>query len=91
MADLRDSRFLCPPSFLADPDVDRSMLALASLLLVMPFLHLRSNHALLFLLHPLILLGICPRGNHRDDDITIVSMTYIMSLMNIHYRQTCID
>jgi len=27
----------------------------------------------------------------RDDDITIVSMTYIMSSMNIHYRQTCID
>jgi len=37
------------------------------------------------------MLGICPRGNHRDDDIMIVSMTYIMSLMNIHYRQTCID
>ena len=36
-------------------------------------------------------LGIYPRGNHRDDDIMIVSMTYIMSSMNIHYRQTCID
>ena len=38
-----------------------------------------------------LVLGICPRGNHRDDDITIVSMTYIMSSVNIHYRQTCID
>ena len=37
------------------------------------------------------MLGICPRGNHRDDDITIVSMTYIMNSVNIHYRQTCID
>jgi len=37
------------------------------------------------------LLGIWPRGNHRDDDITIVSITYIMSSMNIYYRQTCID
>ena len=37
------------------------------------------------------LLGICPKGNHRNDDIMIVSMTYIMSLMNIHYRQTCTD
>jgi len=40
---------------------------------------------------PTLLLGILPRDNHRDDDITIVSITYIMSLMNIHYRQTCID
>jgi len=38
-----------------------------------------------------MLLGICPRGNHRDDDIMIVSITYIMSSVNIHYRQTCID
>ena len=37
------------------------------------------------------MLGLYPRGNHRDDDITIVSMTYIMSSVNIHYRQTCID
>ena len=37
------------------------------------------------------LLEICPRGNHRDDDITLVFMTYIMSSVNIHYRQTCID
>lgn len=36
-------------------------------------------------------MGICSRGNHRNDDITIVSMTYIMSSMNIYYRQTCND
>jgi hypothetical protein len=27
---------------------------------------------------PSIVLGICPRGNNRDDNITIVSMTYII-------------
>ena len=37
------------------------------------------------------LLGICPRGSHRDDDITIASKTYIVSSVNIYYRQTCID
>jgi len=36
-------------------------------------------------------LEIWPRDNHRDDDIKIVSMTYIMSSMNIPYKQTYID
>ena len=38
-----------------------------------------------------LVLGICPRGGHRDDDIMIISITYIMSSMNIHYSQTCIE
>jgi hypothetical protein len=35
-------------------------------------------------------LGICPRGNHRDDDIVIVSMIYYV-FIEYPLKTTCID
>jgi hypothetical protein len=39
---------------------------------------------------PQLLLGICPRGNHRDDDIATVSMIYYVFIEYL-LKTTCID
>jgi hypothetical protein len=36
------------------------------------------------------MLGICPRGNHRDDDIATVSMIYYV-FIEYPLKTTCID